>query len=139
VVACVSGDLTCQGGVGPQPEVCDGVDNDCDGSTDELPLADAPAAGEIGCWTLPGSCCSFATPPAVTWCPPAGATCVGNGTLSPPCNHGFIACSGGTWSCEAAQEPSTEICNGIDDNCDGSVDEGELCPAGRSCTAGACR
>ena len=32
---CLSGNLTCVEGYTPKPEVCDGVDNDCNGATDE--------------------------------------------------------------------------------------------------------
>ena len=30
------------------------------------------------------------------------------------------------------------MCNGFDDDCDGQVDEGNLCPAGQTCTGGRC-
>ncbi|MDH5491834.1 MAG: putative metal-binding motif-containing protein, partial [Myxococcales bacterium] len=35
-MSCVGGALVCTGGVSPSAETCDGLDNDCDGSTDEL-------------------------------------------------------------------------------------------------------
>ena len=33
------GNVVCVGGIGPQPEVCDGQDNDCDGQVDEVGTA----------------------------------------------------------------------------------------------------
>jgi Cys-rich repeat protein len=35
--------------------------------------------------------------------------------------------------------PQPEVCNGIDDDCDGIVDDGAPCAAGQSCIAGACQ
>jgi Cys-rich repeat protein len=34
--------------------------------------------------------------------------------------------------------PKTEECNGVDDDCDGTVDDGATCPAGQMCQNGAC-
>lgn len=36
-------------------------------------------------------------------------------------------------------EPSEETCNFVDDDCDGDLDEGDLCPTGQECLAGSCR
>ncbi|UQA54943.1 MopE-related protein [Polyangium aurulentum] len=131
LTACVNGALVCQGGTQPQAEVCDGTDNDCDGSVDETPLADAPPAGGNGCWTLPGNCCTFGN---LTWCAPDGADCKGNGTLSAPCNAGKLVCQGAQkWVCAGAKEPSPEACDGLDNNCNAQVDEGNIPQVGMPC------
>ncbi len=57
--------------------------------------------------------------------------------------YGGASCSGGsteTQSCntQACCVPRTETCNGVDDDCDGSVDEGDLCPSGQGCNQGRC-
>ncbi len=43
----------------------------------------------------------------------------------------------GLADCNAA-EPAAEICNGLDDNCDQAVDEGDLCNDDNSCTFDDC-
>ncbi|MBK8253475.1 MAG: hypothetical protein IPK82_12510 [Polyangiaceae bacterium] len=121
VTACVNGTLVCQGSVGPQAEVCNALDDDCDGQTDEAPLSNGPPAGQNGCWNNPGNCCSFG---GLTWCPPAGATCNDNGTLSPPCNKGTLACVSGAWVCQNPKGPAAEACDSVDNDCDGQTDEG---------------
>lgn len=37
-----------------------------------------------------------------------------------------------------ADGPQAEVCNGLDDDKDGQIDEGASCPAGQSCVEGAC-
>jgi MYXO-CTERM domain-containing protein len=129
--ACVAGALVCQGGVQPQAEVCDGADNDCDGAVDEIPLADAPMPGMNGCWTLPGNTCSHQN---YQWSPPAGATCSGTGTLTSPCNIGTLSCDGANgWTCTNDTAPQAEVCDGIDNNCNGAIDDGNLPNVGGAC------
>ena len=129
--ACVNGTLVCQGGNQPKPEVCNGIDDNCNGTVDEAPLTDAPAPGMGGCWTLPGNCCTFKN---LSWCPPPGGTCFDNGTLSPPCNKGSLACSGVTgWVCQNPKNPGVETCDGIDNDCNGAVDDGNLPQVGQPC------
>ncbi|MEW5854818.1 MAG: MopE-related protein [Myxococcota bacterium] len=132
--ACVNGALVCQGGTRPQPEVCDGVDNNCNGSVDEVPLADAPSPGQNGCWTNPGNCCSYpAVNPTVFWCPPPGATCNDVGTLTSPCSRGSLLCTAGGWQCVNARAPAPDQCDGVDNDCNGQPDDGNMAPVGQLC------
>lgn len=80
-------------------------------------------------------------------------SCLTDPLLGTPCTAGLGAClrdgvyvcsgDGLTVVCDAvAGAPSAEICNGIDDDCDGIVDEGALCPpllnATSVCQGGQC-
>ncbi len=91
--------------VGPEAdEVCNGTDDDCDGETDEGEAIDAAT------WyrDLDGDLYGDASATAYACSAPSGY--VGNGR---DCDDRDAAVSPG----------ATEVCNGTDDNCDGTVDE----------------
>ncbi|MCK4496997.1 MAG: PKD domain-containing protein [Candidatus Aenigmarchaeota archaeon] len=84
--------------IGPEPEICDGKDNDCDGEIDNG-----------------ANCCPEGKKR------PCGFSNVGI------CELGQSQCIGGVWgSCIGSVMPEQhDICdNGLDDDCDGETDEG---------------
>jgi hypothetical protein len=154
------------------PEVCDGLDNNCDGQNDE-------GFGEVTCGV--GACqntaeeCIDGEPNPCTPNPPnpQGETCDGTDDdcdgqvdencpctqgqmqdcyTGPPNTQGVGLCQAGTQLCDSSGQwgqcngsvvPTVEQCNGDDDDCDGTVDDGNpdggsVCTTGQSgiCAAG---
>ena len=114
----------CVGAVGPQPEVCDGKDNNCDGRTDEGLLN---ACGKCG--PLPPEICdgkdNDCDGQVDEGCPCSSGQVRPCGKNVGICTTGVQICVGGSWgTCLGATLPTTEVCDGLDNNCNGKIDEG---------------
>ncbi len=101
---------SCAGQKVPTVEVCDGKDNNCNNVID-----DVNDGGKV----VGVECCD----PKVK----APALC-GTGQ----CNKGTFACVGPTVSCVNAGVPGEEACDGIDNDCNGTVDD--IKTLGSNCT-----
>ena len=109
-------DIECVGEVLPLVEACNGADDDCDGSTDENLNDCRCMPGErVGCYEGPGE-------PGFGICTEGSRLCGAGGAFGP---------------CTGVIGPRAEDCNGLDDNCDGSVDEGLVRACGQ--VGGRCR
>jgi MYXO-CTERM domain-containing protein len=164
-------DTTCDAPVvTPQPEVCNGIDDNCNGQIDEGTL---PGVGEA-CGNGLGACqagtivcqngtlvCSVVSTPKTEICngiddncdgivdngnfPETGQTCLCPGLTQAEvdsggiCKAGKLACMGALgFVCTGCVLPQTEICNGLDNNCDGQPDKTGNCPNGFGCKDGQC-
>ncbi|HEY0710317.1 MAG TPA: MopE-related protein [Polyangia bacterium] len=153
VRACVGGVLRCEGGVAPTDETCNGVDDDCDGSMDNVPGPCGIVRGEC----RPGrircdgtvATCEQTEGPKPELCDGKDNDCDGDIDESPTdpdlvtattcgstvgaCRPGVLRCVGGGKFCSGGVEPTPEACNGVDDDCDGVIDDGVnppgACPA----------
>ncbi|MBL8934895.1 MAG: putative metal-binding motif-containing protein [Archangium sp.] len=122
----------------PGVEVCNAIDDDCDGTTDEPGAGLCPASGQT---CAAGTCsCPAGQQVCGSACVVLGGACaVGIGVCR---NAGTEVCANGAVTCSATPNPpTTEVCNLLDDDCDGAADEAgpNLCPfSGQLCSAGSC-
>lgn len=55
------------------------------------------------------------------------------------CARGAKACKNGALTCLPLLGPGAEVCNGVDDDCNGKIDDGATCPnPGEKCHRGRC-
>lgn len=154
--ACVAGTRTCVDGAfgacvgetGPTDEVCNELDDDCDGTVDEgceCSSGDTRQCGQSTGACSPGTqtcidgawgACEGATGPTDETCNGIDDDCDGTPDDNPNdvgspcpsgipgiCADGIETCVQGAIICVPIESPVAETCNGIDDNCNGNIDE----------------
>ncbi len=162
--ACVSGsivDLCTPGTPAASDAVCDGLDEDCDGTVDEDYVSTTTSCGIGACGatgstscvagTIADSCTPGTPAPSDALCDGVDEDCDGTvdeDYVSTTTSCGIGACgAAGSTSCVAGTiadsctpgtpAPSDALCDGVDEDCDGTVDE-DYVSTTTSCGIGAC-
>ena len=125
--------ITMPGGTA-SAEGCNGRDDDCDEAIDEglMCTGDCTPTGAEVCNGVDDDCNGLVDEVD----PALGTAC---GPDEGVCERGMIRCVGGELMCVGGIPARDEICNGLDDDCDGEADELAPCPETTLCIAGSCR
>jgi hypothetical protein len=150
--ACVTQEPQCT----PTAEQCDGKDNDCDSAIDEDDEGNAltePCTAGNGI-TGTKTCQSGAWGPCESSCTPSPEVCDGKDNdcdgfadeddtgqplkqdCSNTCGLGTEICVAGSWQQCTAPQPSAEVCDGVDNDCDDETDEDFECAKGEQAECG---
>jgi hypothetical protein len=134
---CVGADAygTCSTTYMPVAEICNNIDDDCDGIVDEdLSRTCSSISGGN-----PGDPTKYHCEGTKTACTGPTDTSCGTGVNCVPpiaqnvCHPGTQQCTGGTFgTCTGEVTPGVEICDGLDNDCDNIIDEDT---GGGSCNA----
>ncbi|MEY3014245.1 MAG: hypothetical protein RIT45_2980 [Pseudomonadota bacterium] len=121
----------------PAAEQCDGLDNDCDGATDEQTCDDANACTTDACGGTAG--CSHTKLADQSPCDADGSACtVGDGCLDGSCVAGVAI------SCDDANACTQDACD-LAAGCThvdlqgAACDDGSACTSGETCKGAACQ